>query len=350
MPTIYKNRKGGFSVKPAKKFTKAAITAGKGMYLKVILIAICSLTVLTVGLVALDVWERNNGEFPEHDAQDNSIMHNGIAYVPKKNIETFLVMGLDTIEGAANDSYNNDQRADFLMLFVFDNDTKQCTALQINRDTIANVNILGVAGDAIGSAPMQITLAHTYGHGGDISCRNTANAVSNLLNDVKIDHYISVTMGAVPTLNDLVGGVEVSLLADFTHLDPTWVEGETVTLMGEQALKYVQTRKGLEDQTNSTRMERQQQYVNALYAKFQASMRNDSNFAVEVTTSISEQIVSDRSITQLQKLAEKFNEYTFLGIKELEGTSSIENDLVAFYPSNASIKETVVTLFYTPKD
>ena len=209
MPTIYKNRKGGFSVKPAKKFTKAAITAGKGMYLKVILIAICSLTVLTVGLVALDVWERNNGEFPEHDAQDNSIMHNGIAYVPKKNIETFLVMGLDTIEGAANDSYNNDQRADFLMLFVFDNDTKQCTALQINRDTITNVNILGVAGDAIGSAPMQITLAHTYGHGGDISCRNTANAVSNLLNDVKIDHYISVTMGAVPTLNDLVGGVEV---------------------------------------------------------------------------------------------------------------------------------------------
>ena len=97
-------------------------------------------------------------------------------------------------------------------------------------------------------------------------------------------------------------------------------------------------------------MERQQQYVNALYAKFQASMRNDSNFAVEVTTSISEQIVSDRSITQLQKLAEKFNEYTFLGIKELEGTSSIENDLVAFYPSNVSIKETVVTLFYTPKD
>ena len=40
-----------------------------------------------------------------------------------------------------------------------------------------------------------------------------------------------------------------------------------MTLQGEQALRYVRTRYGLEDSTNSTRMARQQQYINALYAK-----------------------------------------------------------------------------------
>ena len=342
-------RKNGFpAAHMGGQYAKA--TAGRMLYLKAIVIIVASISVLTIGLIALDVWERNNGDFPEQEQESNSIVHNGITYFPKENIETFLVLGLDTIEGATSDSYNNNKRADFLMLFIFDNETKQCTALQINRDTITKVNVLGVAGDKVGTVPMQIALAHTYGHGGDISCRNTANAVSSLLNDIHIDHYISVTMEAVPTLNDLVGGVEVTLLADFTHIDPSMTKGETVTLMGDQALKYVQIRQGLEDETNSTRMERQQQYVDALYDRFQSSMRNDSNFAVEATTAISDYIVSDRSITQLQKLAEKFNEYTFLGVRNIEGTSSVVDGLVEFLPNNASIQQTVIDLFYKPED
>jgi LCP family protein required for cell wall assembly len=341
-------RGASFGVRAGGHFAKKAVS--KTLYLKVVAIIICSISALTIGLIALDVWERNNGDFPEHEQENNSIVHNGITYLPKENIETFLVLGLDTIAGATTDSYNNNQRADFLMLLVFDNNTKQCTALQINRDTVTNVNILGLAGDKVGSAPMQIALSHTYGHGGDISCRNAANAVSALLNDVKIDHYISVTMEAVPTLNDLVGGVEVTLLEDFTHFDPTMVKGETMTLRGEQALQYVQLRKGLEDQTNSTRMERQQQYVNALYDKFQSCMSNDGGFAAEALAEVSDQIVSDRSITQLEALAEKFNEYTFLGIRELSGTSKVVEDLMEFYPSSASIQQTVIDLFYKPED
>ena len=49
-------------------------------------------------------------------------------------------------EGSA-DSYNNDKQADFLMLFVIDNDTKQYTAIHVNRDTVAEIDVLGVAGN-----------------------------------------------------------------------------------------------------------------------------------------------------------------------------------------------------------
>ena len=37
----------------------------------------------------------------------------------------------------------------------------------------------------------------------------------NFLMDVKIDHYISLTMDSVAVMNDLVGGVEVTVLDDF---------------------------------------------------------------------------------------------------------------------------------------
>jgi anionic cell wall polymer biosynthesis LytR-Cps2A-Psr (LCP) family protein len=54
---------------------------------------------------------------------------------------------LDKYEG--NDSLNNGNQADFLMLFVFDNDTKKSTALQISRDTMVNVNRLDIGGNKI---------------------------------------------------------------------------------------------------------------------------------------------------------------------------------------------------------
>mgnify|MGYP000585160404 FL=1 len=68
-------------------------------------------------------------------------------------------------------------------------------------------------------------------------------------------------MDAVPILNDLLGGVEVTVLDDFSGIDDTLIKGETVTLHGDHALTYVRERYGLEDSSNSTRMVRQRQYM-----------------------------------------------------------------------------------------
>ena len=120
----------------------------------------------------------------------------------KSDVETFLVMGLDKASGtASSDSYNNDKQADFLMLLVFDNATKKCSAIHINRDTMAEVDILGVAGEKIDTVKKQIALAHTYGNGKNVSCQNTADAVSRLLHDVKVNHYISLALDSVAIFN-----------------------------------------------------------------------------------------------------------------------------------------------------
>ncbi|MBR2432598.1 MAG: LCP family protein, partial [Clostridia bacterium] len=238
-------------------------TLDKPPYLKIVAVSVVILLVVIAGLVALQQWEARKGKFQKENFGSSSITYQGEEYVLKENVETFLVLGLDKFEGTSSaDSYNNDMQADFLMLFVFDNDAKKCTAIHINRDTITDVNILGVAGNKIATVKKQIALAHTYGNGRDISCRNTADSLSSMLGGMRINHYVSVTLDSVPVFNDLVGGVELEILDDFTGIDDTLVKGETVTLMGEHALKYVRTRAGLEDSTNSTRMVRQRQYIN----------------------------------------------------------------------------------------
>lgn len=322
----------------------------KRRYLKYGIIVLSVVFLISVVLLLLDIWDNNRGLFPSQDMEDENLVYNGEEYVLRENIETFLVIGLDKNAGTSvSDSYNNDQQADFLMLFVFDNEAKTTSVIHINRDTMTNVNVLGVAGNRIDVARKQIALAHTYGNGRDVSCRNTADAVSELLMGVKVDHYISLAMDSVAVINDLVGGVEVTVLDDFTGIDEALVKGETVTLMGEQALRYIRTRYGLEDSSNTTRMVRQQQYVNALYDKFIDRVESDDSFIVEASLEMSDYIISDRSITQLQELSRKLSEYEYLGIESIKGESVVGNEFMEFYADEDSIAKIVVEKFYEPQ-
>lgn len=320
-------------------------------YIKYASIAFLVVFLISGALLFVRVWESHQSDFSEQDTDESVILYNGTEYVFRDNVETFLVLGLDKFSGDASaDSYTNDRQADFLMLFVFDNDANEYTAIHINRDTMTDVNVLGVAGQRLDTELKQIALAHTYGNGKEVSCRNVADAVSALFCGTKVTHYISLTMDSVPVLNDLVGGVEVTVEDDFSGIDDTLVKGETVTLRGEQALTYVRSRKGLDDSTNSTRMNRQRQYLTSLQKKTQQCIKNDENFIVDASVKMSEYIVSDRSITQLQELGRKFSEYKFVEISSIEGESKQGERFMEFYPDEDSITQIVTKLFCRPKE
>ena len=323
-----------------KKTKKAKISCLKSCVAIVAILA-------TLFLVGCN--DKKSEPTPTYEFGGDVIEYGGAKYSLKKQIETFLVIGLDKFEGQTDtESYNNDQQADFLMLFVFDNKAKTCTALHINRDTIANVDVLGVTGNKIYTEKQQIALAHTYGDGGTVSGLNVSHAVSDLLKKMRIDYYFSVKMDAVKDYNDLVGGVEVEVLDDFSGIDDTLVKGEKVTLTKDNVLTYVRTRKTLEDSTNSTRMVRQQQYINALYEKTQQVIDDDGSFIEEAAKLMSKYMISSTSITRLQTLAEKFHEYEFKGIKNISGETK-RGEFMEFYPSEASLKQVIVDLFYEPK-
>ncbi|MBR5774545.1 MAG: LCP family protein, partial [Clostridia bacterium] len=222
--------------------------SSKGRRLQYVALILLVVFLLSAVLLFVNIWERVRGDDDVLGTSDTTLVYNDEEYVLKDGIETVLILGLDKFEGEKDDTaYYNDKQSDFMMLLVIDNYNRKCTGIHINRDTMVEMDILGIAGESVGKVTQQAALAHTYGNGKEVSCRNAADAVSRLLLGVKIDHYISITMDAVPRFNDMVGGVEVEVLDDFTGIDDTLIKGETVTLMGEHALNYVRTRYGLED-------------------------------------------------------------------------------------------------------
>lgn len=291
--------------------------------------------------------EKRFGDYAETSMSlDGTMSYNGQDYVLKDNIETILVLGLDKFGNEDSGSYNNDKQADFLLLFAIDNSAKTCKAVHINRDSMVEMNVLGVAGDKIGTETKQIALSHTYGNGREVSCRNTANSVSKLLLGVEIDHYVSVTMDAVPMYNDLVGGVTLEVLDDFTGIDDSMVKGETVTLNGEQALRYVRTRQGLDDPSNNNRMKRQKQYLEALYKQSHQLVEDDGSFVSRAALKMTDYLVSDCSGNKLEDLLNRLSNYKLEAILELDGETVMGEEYMEFFPDENSVKKAVIDCFY----
>ena len=325
-----------------------ASSARKSRYYKYAAIVLLAVFLVSFSLTIITIWENNHGKYPDQTSVDKNIEHGGVKYKLKENIETFVVIGLDKTHDdfGGSDAYNNDRQADFIMVFVLDNDAKTVTPIQINRDTMAWINILGISGEKVGTVYKQIALSYNYGNGGKVSCGNTLNAVSGLLLGMKMDHYLSVTMDGVPVYNDLVGGVTLEVLDDFTGIDDTLVKGQTVTLTGQQALTYVQSRQGLEDTTNVARMVRQKQYLSALREKTLEKLENgDGGFVEDVFTKMADYIISDRSVTRLEELLDKFSSYEFTETLELQGETKL-GLFWEFHPDEDSIKDVVVKAFY----
>lgn len=325
--------------------------------LRAAVILLMIIAVVSAGFVGIKIWENNSNDFsgdgsqtstvPTPEVALDTVTYNGQEFVKKNNIETVLVMGLDKFEGEqSSDSYNNNLQSDFVMLFVIDHSNKTYSALHINRDTMTDVDILGLTSEKIGSVKAQLALAHTYGDGGTSSCKNVVNAVSRLLNDIEIEHYISVTMDTVALVNDKLGGIEVNVLDDFSGIDDTLIKGETVTLTGDHALTYVRTRYGMEDSTNSTRMLRQRQYLEAMFAKAKSVAADDASVIVDILEAMSGNMVSDYDIVEMNDLTDCLTEYEFVGISSLEGDSLMGERHIEFYPTDDSIQKAVIDLLY----
>lgn len=319
----------------------------KRTYIRVIIFVLCFAVIFASLIIGIGLVEKIINKSDGFNTDDDyayfgdEISFEGKKYIPKKYIETYLVLGID------NKEHSGSAQSDFIALLVIDKATEAVDILQINRDTMTEIRKLSNDGKVTDSFVGQLALAYAYGAGGKNACRNSVAAVENLLYGINVDHYISLTMSAVSEINDSVGGVTVSLLDDFTHVNESWAKGTTVTLKGDEALTYIRERGALEDSSNISRMERQRQYMNALFDKYGKA---DAEVSIDLVSVVSEHLISDCTVDQLSKLIERIQNYRNNGVYALEGTVKNGAQHVEFYPDEEVLKKKVVDLFYIPAE
>lgn len=315
---------------------------------------------VTLLLTALHIWETRSSFFTvetsdnaEHYEKRLTLEVDGKEYKLKRNLTTLLLIGLDKTDAYVREenSYRNTQQADFLLLLVVDGKERVCSAIHINRDTMAQMQILGIGGKAAGTDTAQISLSHTYGSGKEDSAENTAKAVSDALFGFPVDHYLTFTLDAVPAVNDALGGVTVTVEDDFTGIDDTLVQGKPVTLYGEHALHFVRTRMGLEDSSNLRRMERQREYLNAFLETARAKAETDSNLAIECLNAVSPYMLTDCSGEWLFSFLDDVRTYQSNDILTLPGSTQFGEPILGtryteFYLDEEGAKQLLAENFF----
>ncbi|MFI3140899.1 MAG: LCP family protein [Clostridia bacterium] len=298
----------------------------------------------------LDDFSSNSYQYTSYSSsvEPKEIFQNGQWYVEKTNLSTWLLLGLDkTKDELLDESDTSSTQADFIFLVVFDEENKTFNTVQINRDTMVDIDVFSLDNSYItGSVFAQITLAHAYGADVYSNAENVARAVSRLMYDTQIDNYVSFTLDIVPTINDLVGGVELEVLYDYSRQYPEMIVGETVNLSGEQALSYVQQRIGIDEQTNEQRMQRQTQYLEALQETIE-NKRYDSGFTYDLLTTAADYIYTDASFSTLQSMLELYSEFEYISNYTLEGETIQSQQFMEFHAYEDELINLVLNLFYT---
>lgn len=289
------------------------------------------------------------GEQPEQSGQGDVVRYNGVLYRYNSDILTFLFMGIDRLEevGAETDSRFGGQ-SDAIFLLVVDPHQKKLSVIGIPRDTMAEIDIYSEEGLYMGSRVAQITLQHSYGDGAEISCERSTEAVSRLFYNLPIHGYCAVNMGAVPLINDAVGGIDLTVLDTMEYGGILIEEGTQLHLEGMEAYYYLHDRDPDVFNSAGRRLQRQKQYLTAYSSKAIEAVKKDITFPVTLYNTLSKYMVTDISIDEVSYLATQVMGCTFSeeDMFILPGATIKGEKYEEFHADEKGLYELILKVFY----
>lgn len=288
-------------------------------------------------------------DMPEKEPEEEGIVvYRGERYRYNEELITILCMGIDTNETVeVKEISGKGGQADTIFLLVLDPVSAQMNLLGISRDTMTDIELYDLNGRYIGTDRNHLALAYAYGDGEHKSCELMKKAVSNLFYQMPIHGYCSINIQAIGPLNDLVGGVTVSIMDD-DLAELGFERGTTVTLDGKKAETYIRFRPNREAVSNGRRMERQKDYAFRYVTQAKKAFSDNLLLPVQAMEKIAPYLVTDLDISEISYLASlaakmRFTSEDIRMVEGLEVTAAYHDE---FYASDSRLFEMILEVFY----
>ena len=281
------------------------------------------------------------------DWQAGDVRYDGIHYRYNEDILTFLFLGIDKmgeVEPAA-DGMDGGQ-SDAIFLLALNPHKKEATVIGIPRDTMTEVETYSRSGSYTGTIKTQLCLQHGYGDGAQQSCERSMAAVSKLFYGLPIHGYCAINMGAIPLLNDAVGGVTLRSLEKLDFQDFQAEEGQELHLMGMDAYYYLHNRDTTSFNSAGRRLQRQKQYLTEYAAAAIAAVKEDITLPVSLYGTLSKYMVTDITVDEVGYLATQVTGYRLGEVHSLEGNTVMGKVFEEFHPDEEALYRLILEVFY----
>jgi LCP family protein required for cell wall assembly len=214
--------------------------------------------------------------------------------------------------GGAKDTYNTAPRADVQMLLHVSADRTNMSVVSMPRDTLVDIpKCTDPDNGRVFPAVTSTMTNDSLGRGGP----GCTVATWEKLTDIHIDHFIMVDFAGVVSMADAIGGVPVCVDANIRshtssgHGSGLVLEKGTTYIKGEQALQWLRTRYGFEDNTDISRAKAQHQYMNSMVRRLRENATLSSpNKLRKLAETATEALTVDEGLGSVTKLYDLSNE------------------------------------------
>lgn len=264
-------------------------------------------------------------------------------------ITTVLYAGLDSTDPLkASETYSNKARADSISVVILDKKKKKMSILALNRDTMTEIRRYTRMGEDMGTYVSHLGYAYSYGDGGEVSCEDLKEAVENLLG-ISIDEYAVTNQSSITSINDLVGGVTVTVPNDdLAAMYPELKKGAVVTLDDSNVKDFLQHRDTAADFSNEGRIERQQAYVTAYVDLLKNRLASEPDQLWQEIGQMNDYLqtsITKNKYLSLARLLEKVS-FTDADYYRPTGKDSAGELHDEFYVDEDALRQLVIDLFY----
>ena len=315
--------------------------AGRKKNIIILAAAAAAVLIAAAGLFIME--NRKSDEVTDSSKDTYDI--EGVECTKKQNVETYLILGTDR-----NDEDEDDRvRADTIMVLTIDRQEEAYALLPLNRDAIVNFEVKDDEGEVLGEATSQLALVYTSAGDDEEGCERTEQAVSKMLGDQFINGYVAINMDSIGKINNLLGGVDVTIEDDFGD-GSGFTPGQSVHLTDEQAERFVRGRKGVGDGTNENRMKRQEAYLDGALNAFKEKCLEDSSFVENAMEEMEDCMVTDMTNAQFSKIGKILEGNKRIDVPDIKYTRTINEDtkLAEVIYDETTLNYAIIKLFYDP--
>lgn len=283
------------------------------------------------------------------DKTGRVITYDGVTYELNEDLIAVTFIGVDDGQGEDADL----RMSDAIYILTADTVTGKVRILGISRDTMADIDLYSEEGAFVDTEKKQMAYAYAYGNEKVSGGKNTNTSISRLFYGLPFNNYFAINLNALITLNDTIGGVTLTSSMTFTSpIDGRTInEGETVTLHGKEAERYVRSRDTEVLDSNNARMQRQQEYIRAFLQSTVPAAKKDISVISKLYDEIKVNSDSSLDIAKMTYIAST-------ALTKLRNASDIEyvnlkgeitaGEHAEMHVTNENAIRTMLDVFYTP--
>ncbi|WP_373563753.1 LCP family protein [Streptomyces sp. st77] len=223
--------------------------------------------------------------------------------------------------GGAKETFGATPLADVQMLLHLSADRSNLSVISMPRDTMLKMpKCTAPDGKVYPASTRDVQTNESLGRGGP----GCTVATWYELTGIRIDHFMMIDFAGVVSMADAIGGVPVCVDANIHSRSADGkgsglkLEEGTTSIKGEQALQWLRTRYGFEDNTDLGRAKAQHQYMNSMVRQLRKGTKlTDPAKLMNLAEAATEALTVDKGLDTVKKLYDLAEEFKKVPTKRI---------------------------------